>query len=940
MFRYIQATTDKHCPWVGVPDSAKFADQIASAPMTTVLAISHQIQGIENLDEDAVAMQELFYKGPMYFDIDCLDLTESIKSTQALVAHLQADNVLEEDIWVWATGKKGFHVLLPEGLFAPAGRGKIRNLPLVYREIAQHYAVDHLDMVVYSGGRGRMWRTPNVKRDNGKYKVPLTVPELMALTEESYDTFVSEPRDLEFKYSKSINVKLAGLFKASIAEVRIRMTEAELETEDVSDEAMAKFSANDGCIQRLITTGGDGRSNFNQAALQLGAFIKTQYQKSDREAWMPLVQTMADNATKSTAYTTSHERKRHILGAVNRVFSDKKFGFIRKALFKVIKPCGDCNICNGTEQAQNIEDLDFSDTIVPRTTGYYLSMGEKAAKQLTTFTFEVICAYSTEAENPLDVMQTGLLMKVSWLQSDGIKSIERRIPSDAWNSRSAFLGALHGVSGCSVYASDLEIQKLKTHVNRGVADMTEIQEVPSMGTHWASINNRRYLVYVEPGYSLTSSGEEGTHKLSSEKACSAPNFRNTPQVDWSDPAVSAVITALTKMNTVETMGPILGWVLACFLKPHLVKVTNEFPLLNLYGNAGSGKSKTARIMGYLHGCDYDGGQSPISLENVTPYVLTEWVASSTSIMRVIDECNTSTVNQRTYDKFVGVAKAAWEGMDEAKGALGRSGAVTTRVKLTGPICFMSEQQPEMSALRERTLAIGFSKNQKNTPECIDSFEYVTRNTNLLQQIGKDLMQQSLIRSPAWINKKRDEILARLPARSAYNALEHREYAIIPAVLIGLEFLREYLADMQIPAAADVLKLSEAIILSVCTEGGNLRKVRSRSEIDRLFESLTVMARQPEGSPDRLVSGIHYFVRGNEVLLDVQVIFPTYCRFIKATTSRGAVVRTAQQFNELVSREDYYNDMVAHPDRVNGRIMSLDRSGLRAEGVDVDCFEEM
>jgi len=37
--------------------------------------------------------------------------------------------------------------------------------------------VDTLDLRVYSAKRGRMWRTPNVQRENGKYKVPISLGE-------------------------------------------------------------------------------------------------------------------------------------------------------------------------------------------------------------------------------------------------------------------------------------------------------------------------------------------------------------------------------------------------------------------------------------------------------------------------------------------------------------------------------------------------------------------------------------------------------------------------------------------------------------------------------------------------------------------------------------------------------------------------------------------
>ena len=38
-------------------------------------------------------------------------------------------------------------------------------------DIAYELYVDTLDLRVYSGRKGRMWQTPNVKRESGKYNV-------------------------------------------------------------------------------------------------------------------------------------------------------------------------------------------------------------------------------------------------------------------------------------------------------------------------------------------------------------------------------------------------------------------------------------------------------------------------------------------------------------------------------------------------------------------------------------------------------------------------------------------------------------------------------------------------------------------------------------------------------------------------------------------------
>jgi len=81
----------------------------------------------------------------------------------------------------YASGEKGFHVEIPaEFLGAQDGDP---YLPLIYKRIAaswkERFNLTTLDLSIYSMGKGRMWRLPNVKRQNGRHKVPLSLDEVM-----------------------------------------------------------------------------------------------------------------------------------------------------------------------------------------------------------------------------------------------------------------------------------------------------------------------------------------------------------------------------------------------------------------------------------------------------------------------------------------------------------------------------------------------------------------------------------------------------------------------------------------------------------------------------------------------------------------------------------------------------------------------------------------
>ena len=86
-------------------------------------------------------------------------------------------------------------------------------------DIAYELYVDTLDLRVYSGRKGRMWRTPNVRRENGKYKVPITPEELMEMTAEDYQALCSQPRVIPAPAPAELSQKLAVLYAKAEAKV-------------------------------------------------------------------------------------------------------------------------------------------------------------------------------------------------------------------------------------------------------------------------------------------------------------------------------------------------------------------------------------------------------------------------------------------------------------------------------------------------------------------------------------------------------------------------------------------------------------------------------------------------------------------------------------------------------------------------------------------------
>lgn len=925
MFLYYQETDDQRAIWLSCPDAQKFREDLKAkcAPMVTVLSVSQLLDPDEYPEAG-----DLKYKGPLYFDIDNDDISVSIASAVSLTEKLLALGVDPRDIEVWLSGKKGLHLTIDAKVFS-SGRA-VTALPLVYQEIAHKLFVEGLDMAVYSAKRGRMWRQPNIKRANGRYKVPVSLEELKTLTPEGYVTLTSYPREIPRSPQNRLCTELASLFEVARRNVQKRLKALE-SSEPLSEAQLEVIDSTAGCIQKLIHEGDKAGSNFNQAAMQLAAFIKSKFERNDQEAWMPLVREMAENV-KSASYRSKAERVSHLRGAVFRAFADPNFKFFKGALFSVIERCGECPICCSTDDDGELIQLDQDDPILARETGFYL-VTDKVDKQLTTFVIEVDSFFTSTSDDG-DSRRTGVTAVVKWGQNQQ----KIRIDDEAWVSRSNFVKAFTGIGNLAVYANDLEIQKMKHHIFSGEVGMDEVHEVISCGIHWMTVGRAKTLVYVEPDFSITSAWEQNTHVLATDDIQAPPDFYSVPSIEEVDKeAVKETILNLLKINDPHVVAQVLGWVCSCFIKQQIITRINQFPLLNLWGNASSGKSKTGALMCFLHGLDYEMRDAPLSLETTTPYAIPAMVGSSTTVPRIIDECNPTNVPRRIYDKFLGVAKAAWGGLEDSKGMLSSrpdKSAKVSRIKLTGPTIYMSEQPPERPALKTRSVMVGFTKRQRQAVGREEAFMKAFEGRSNLAVVGKVMLEKALHTLPKTCHAMMDKYAPLVPRE-----VDVRAHYSFTVVLAGLDFFEESLQSVGIELSREIDTLRKGLLDYLADAKDEISLDKARSEADIVMEALSVMAAQPEDHSFRLQPDLHYTRIGDDLRLDLPLVFPQYGGWCRLTGERP-VVRSASMLTTLLKGELYFKQVSKHPVKADHTVVVLSVGGLKAKGIQASNFEEM
>ncbi len=938
MFTYYQDRLNTSWQYVFTSEEALNELRDQQVPMQSVLSVKEPI-------EDDQEKHGLIYKGPFYVDIDIGYEDKEFEDNIAIsIASAQkfSDKLEKLDIHIYRiylSGKKGFHFIVEQEAFSKPR--PVKSLPLVYKEMAVELHVEGVDLMVYNEGRPRLLRTANVKRkDNKAYKVQITLAELHSLTPEKYKEYTSGMRKEFDPGTPKLSTKMQAIYEACKSRMQ-RKVKAMENMEFVPDEELKKTLADGipGCITQLIEKGDTKpKANFNQASIQFATFVVRA--GMEYKDWFPLATQMAKNV-KSSTYNTEFVRMAELKKMIGYVGSSDQYGFSKGALFSVIDACGDCPICNGTvEDGASVEEGFEEDLGIEATPyGYVMGTG-KSKKKLTTFTLDVTNKFLEQTEEGSDGVRMGVdaIVKVNGHRKDSII-----LPEDSWESSRAFKAAIRGRENFAFLGNEQDLQRLKHFIFTNSNDLTNKNYVHSVGIHRQVVGGMTIFVYVEPGLSITSNKEKGTHEVwGSIPASPCINEAKYPEPDEE---FKDFLDQLMNINDPDVVASIVGWFSLCHIKVQLTMRDNQFPLLNLWGNAGSGKSAISSLFGSLHGIDYMLEHSPMSLQGTTPWAVAQYCTTSESTPRLIEEFNQGEIPQTRYDQFAGMFKAAWNKQTFAKGGIERgningvsvSGAKVIEAKISAPLCVMSEQAPERPALRQRMIQVNIKRSGREEEGREEAFYHILDRRYLMNGMARAMVWESLSTHPDWVNKTMAKYKSMIP-----RAIDARPQFAYQALLTGIEFFGKTLETIGLEP--EYIKEKVDLMVNSVLEKveGTLEEIKvekSRTEVSLVIAEMAVMAdSRAAGLPYSLESGADYFKAGGFVLLDSSRCYTNYSRWARASHTKVIITSTAQ-FLTLLKQEEFYVGEVKHADFFEGQraLIKLDCKIMDDRGINSSMF---
>lgn len=925
MFRYYQ--TGEKTKWTPIAEAAdveKMAKE-AGAKKLTILSVS------EVINDETTDKSQLAYKGPLYFDIDMKeDLAGAAASANELVRKLIELGVPKGVIEVYASGSKGFHVIVPASLFS-TGRQR-KNLPSIYREMALDLHVLGMDFQVYSGGRGVSWRIANLQREDGNYRVPLLASELEGMTPEKYAELVSAPRAVAYADVDGAKAPaLEALFNTSCKRAKHRPKTVA----PIADSKLEMFKeVNPPCVSEVINYRVRNSVNFNQAALQLGIFTVKANVSDERAA--SLASRMAETA-HSSQYDTPRARRDHIIGLTRYLSANSNGRHFSCAAIRATlsgRVCEECPM--GAENASEARDAGLEVGIVEKEPGYY-RLTEDGEVQISTFTLDPVAVHIQESENGhisrrigtmVDVKQTGQVVGTLMFSEEG------------WASKSNFIAQLQGVTNLSFIGSDTDIQRIKHIMFQEDREMGEVVQVHSAGMHIHHIAKKDIFVYVEPGLSVNQLRVRDTHVIGG-RIPAPPKIHNYSLPKLGDEKVNKALDHLLSINSPEVIAQVLGWFSVCHLKLHLMKRYSQFPLLNIWGNAGSGKSMTAGLFGWINGCDYTLEDSPVSLASITNWAMLHYCSCTTTAPRLLEEYNKSKMSKKMYDYCGEVMKAAWNSQVMARGTLARTsangrgrvaGAELVELPISSPLVVMSEQAPQMPALQHRMVQVMLTTDGRRG--CEGDFNKASQMKEQLAQMSAAMVYGALMTSGDWVEERMEALSESVP-----DALIDRPRYSYIVTLLGLEFFELVAAKLSLPVAERVVDLKTALIDLLKAQAGELTKTKHRTEVDAVFESLGIMAElSREGADNWLIEGKHYAVRGRAMYLDLPMVHALYSSF-RRHSREAVVIDNPSQLGQLLQQESYFLSAAKLvPEFIRGRtVYEVDLDKMAEKGHIVSMF---
>jgi hypothetical protein len=739
-------------PWIVALATSRAEVETSGSKLSTALDVDYDFPTKESVNEDA------HYRGDLYMDFDGEDIRDCIDDVQALLDDLENNFGVDLNcIRIYATGGRGFHVYVPMSVFIdkvnPTG---YKYLPIIYKEMASKLVRNTMDMRVYTTKRGRMMRIANVQRQNGKYKVPVSVSEIRMITPEWYDKFCSAPRPEPSHAAPTYAPKLALLF----SQARDAMDRAIKSRKNKKRDSGVLAGFKDKTpptVEKLLTGEGiKGDIGFHQIAMQL-AIIAHGLGWSEDELKQKAVELCKKHQSDGSRYN-SFKKRQDELGRMWWVMDGNPcYDFSTGAVIDLME--------GGAPECRDLSDLEPTDMGADGTPELSITLGLSISRlgifARTEDGKKKLCAIGIDnVKRFLDIKTSEVLGYTVDVYVDGnLLAKDKRLTMDYFKSRAAFQGFCLQF-GVGSHLSDFQVSALADVMRRLAASSSEIDMIYAV-THEGldyvrlpdgrmdvifisrdAVHSRLKQAYVyRNAWSRTDDLVYNSDLLKSPlmvrqdgKRTEGAKYLNEEEMAIAKQFFRHLFHINTRMNVAKA----LGWFVSTFAAPVIRHTFNRFPHLQVYGTSGSGKTTTVNLLSRMHYFQTPPKLYAAGNSTALPFQMAS--TGSASHPFVLDEYKPSEMQAAITDRCRGMFRSAYDGQDTAKGNIdrdkGEGRLVSLRHQLVAPMVILAEAMEAQKAIVERCIVLPMKEVGRD--EGSAHMEYCLEHPYILSAFGHSL----------------------------------------------------------------------------------------------------------------------------------------------------------------------------------------------------------
>jgi len=694
MFFYYQLAGGEE-KWSPIQENRAHEFKTIRPTFVTVLAIDTLLDDRPTREE----IERCRYVGDLYFDLDAEDIEDSISGAQQLHARLLKEGLQPQDIQIFLSGKKGLHLLVPMACFVEKPAPQVR-LPAIYKELALRYAVDTLDHKVYTARKGRMLRTVFNVRENGNYKVPITAEELAGLTAESYASLCKTPRDFGV---------LPPIFRPTFALEYLSAKQKALSVKQKKSKPvdLAALQSHAPTVQQVMRGENLADVGFNKIAIQLALYARESNMSEDAlvAACAGLI---ANHQSDGSRYNSEARREAEL----RRMFFYVEDNFAYEYAFEPIKALIYRPTQTTVNEAGEVVDVAaFNCGVTVTDNCYTVSRGDAGDMAISNFIF-------TDIKQLLLIKEATITGLVANLK--GLDGVLKAVPLTF--SGSASLNAAVMPYGGSFTGTDNHARGLYQIMLKAVSESKYLidseginlvtlvkhpnPEMQKPFVVWADAQGVKCPRWVtDQGIAFEFQGFPSPEGVLETDLTCAPRLSELLEKPENKAEMTIMLQALLTCQSPEVLGKLIGWMVASFWRQLLHHAHSQFPLLHVYGTAGSGKSSmTEALLSLFYYKKRPVGVTPSG----TPFAFQALVAGSASIPVMLDEYKPGAMNREILEKYRAILRDAYNMKTVARGGGSRtkdSYAALSQVTLSGPIIFMAEAVETETAIMERMVLV-------------------------------------------------------------------------------------------------------------------------------------------------------------------------------------------------------------------------------------------